>query len=106
MKNIHERLRSPERASERAAEAPCAADSLSRERVVSLSARRTESLASLKGDITLDLYDAIADKIEYERQSLLEMIEQDAKAAQDRKQRSRALASEYFSLKPLDPHFI
>ncbi len=64
--------------------------------------QRRDMLASVARDISPALLHALEKKIEYEHQSLVAMIESDAKTEAVRKELNKTLKSEYFIQKKLD----
>ncbi len=64
--------------------------------------RRKEMLSSIKADIEATLYEALCAKVDYENNSLLKIIESDAKIVDARKRLNKVLKAEYFVQKPLD----
>lgn len=68
--------------------------------------QRRDMLASVARDIGPALLHALEKKIEYEYESLVAMIESDAKTEAVRKELNKTLKSEYFIQKKLDVSLI
>jgi len=64
--------------------------------------RRKQMLQSLKGDIRAALYDTLAKKIEYEHDSLHDMLAREAVRVEQTQREVKVLSSEFFIKKRLD----
>lgn len=75
-------------------------------RIEQMFMQRKETLLSIKADIAPALYEAIAAKVEYERNFLRGVIETEAKISETRKRLNKTLKAEFFVQKPLDANII
>lgn len=67
---------------------------------------RSDMLASLSADISPALLERLRDKLTYERESLLWLIESDTKVAAAQHRADKTLKAEYFEQTPLPNDFI
>lgn len=71
-----------------------------------LFAERSSALQSLKTDISTSLFDAIAVKLEFEKETLAAQARAEAKKEEKRKRDAAVLRAEFFIQKPLDANLI
>lgn len=71
-----------------------------------ISRERGDMLASLSADISPALRERLRDKLAYERESLLWLIESDTKVAAAQHRADKTLKAEYFEQTPLPNDFI
>jgi len=98
----NEKLTSKELLSYNSFKEELADSELAREDAEAIFIGRTNMLESIRHSISKHLAEAIAIKIEHEKKSLLEMVEQDAHARETHQKRNKILDYTYFKKKPLN----